>query len=84
VLVDLDRQERPAEAALRACFGLTTAEARLAQSLACGETLQNAAELLSISRDTVRSHLKSVFAKTQTHRQSELASVLARLRRPSA
>jgi DNA-binding CsgD family transcriptional regulator len=82
VLVDLDRQERPPEAVLRATFGLTAAEAKLAQSLISGKTLQNAADFGGISQATAHSQLKAIFAKTQTHKQSEMVSLLARLRQP--
>ena len=32
-----------------------------------------------ITRETARNHLKSVFLKTDTHRQSQLVALLARL-----
>lgn len=79
VLVDLDRQERPPHAVLRACFGLTSAEANMAASLAAGATLEGAADQLGISKETARSQLKAVFDKTQTHRQAELVALMARL-----
>ena len=53
-------------------FGLTQAEARLALHLVAGETLRSAAVKLSITYETARSRLKSIFDKTRTHRQAEL------------
>jgi DNA-binding CsgD family transcriptional regulator/PAS domain-containing protein len=79
VLVDLDRQERPPHAVLHACFGLTSAEANLAASLAAGATLEGAADQLGICKETARSQLKAVFDKTQTHRQAELVALMARM-----
>jgi DNA-binding CsgD family transcriptional regulator len=64
---------------LRSAFGLTPAEARLALRLQQGESLAEIADALSLSRDTVRQHLKSVFAKTKTNRQAELVLLLSRV-----
>ena len=61
---------------LRSHFGLTRAEARLALHLVAGETLRCAAVKLSISYETARSQLKSIFKKTRTHRQAELVIVI--------
>jgi len=61
---------------LRSHFGLTQAEARLALHLVAGETLRCAAVKLSITYETARSQLKSIFKKTRTHRQAELVIVV--------
>ena len=53
-------------------YRLTPAEAKLAKALAAGQSLSEAAEELSVGQSTLRSHLKSIFVKTQTKRQSEL------------
>jgi DNA-binding CsgD family transcriptional regulator len=81
VLVDLDARAEPPEAVLRQCFGLSAAEARLAKGLAAGRNLDTLAEELAITKDTARHELKSVFAKLDVHRQSELVALLARLLR---
>ncbi|MFB3078283.1 MAG: helix-turn-helix transcriptional regulator [Lysobacterales bacterium] len=59
-------------------FGLTRAEARLAMQLANGATLDEAAEKLHISRNTVKSHLSSVFSKTGVTRQTKLIQLILR------
>jgi len=51
---------------------LSPAEAGLAARLVSGMSLRQAAETLGISENTVRSHLKRVFAKTGVRRQAEL------------
>lgn len=79
VFVDPDIRTRPAETVLMSCFGLTRAEARLAGMLAGGECLATVAERLCIRYETARNQLKAVFAKTETHRQSELMAMFARL-----
>ena len=57
-------------------YGLSTAEAKLAVILAEGFSLEEAADRLFVSINTVRTQLKSVFAKTGVRRQSELVAVL--------
>jgi len=79
VLVDLDYRPHPPEETLRTVFGLTRAEARLARQLASGDSLADAAEVLGIKPETARAHLKAVFAKTDTHRQSELVGLLTKV-----
>jgi DNA-binding CsgD family transcriptional regulator len=57
-------------------FRLTPAEAKLACIIARGAPPDVAARELKISRETARNQLKSVFAKTDTHRQSELVALI--------
>ncbi len=80
LLIDPDERCLPSESALKSYFGLSTAEARLAQCLASGDSLEDAANQLSISKHTVRVQLKGVFAKVKVHRQAELVAVLGQLR----
>jgi DNA-binding CsgD family transcriptional regulator len=63
---------------LRETFGLTRAEATLVSHLAREAPLPLAAELLGISFETARSHLKHIFAKTGTNRQSDLLRLIGR------
>jgi DNA-binding CsgD family transcriptional regulator len=66
-------------AQLRRRFGLTGSEVRLALALQEGGTLSAVAGRLGVTRETVRSHLRSAFAKTGTHRQRELVALVLRL-----
>jgi len=60
-------------------FGLTVAERRLVGRLIAGEDLRDAALSLQISLHTVRTQLKSVFAKTGRRTQAALLALAARL-----
>jgi len=60
-------------------YGLSPAEARVATHIADGGSVETYAAQAGVSRGTVRSQLKSVFAKTGVHRQAELALKLATL-----
>ncbi len=61
---------------LASMFELTPAESRLAAQLLSGKSLGNAADELGITSETARVHLKRIFSKTNTCRQSELMRLL--------
>lgn len=66
----------PKAARLRAQFGLTKAEARLAAALADGCSPAQAASEFDVKLTTIRSQLQQIFAKTGTSRQAELVALL--------
>jgi DNA-binding CsgD family transcriptional regulator len=79
VIADPARSTAPkhnALKALKALYGLTPAEIRLAGQLMTGVSLQNAAEALGISYKTARTQLAAIFRKTYTSRQGELVKLL--------
>jgi len=61
---------------LKALFNLTPAESRMASQLLQGKSVIEAADALGITRQTARVHLKRIFGKTYTGRQSELMRLL--------
>ena len=61
---------------LKALFNLTPAESRMASQLLQGKSVIEAADALGITRQTARVHLKRIFGKTYTNRQSELMRLL--------
>lgn len=73
---DPDREPVLDSDILAQLYGLTRAEARLAQIVASGGSLREAARQLGVAQSTVRSQLKSIFGKTNTNRQSELVRLL--------
>ena len=76
VITDPDRVKKPKLMQLREKFGLTPAEANFAAEIAKGDGIQAAADRLSISRATARTHLSRIFDKTGTRRQAELVRIL--------
>ncbi|GFM28809.1 helix-turn-helix transcriptional regulator [Novosphingobium sp. PY1] len=72
-------EELPSPQVLRELFGLTPAEARLASTIAGGESLVNAAHSLGIAHNTAKVQLRSVFAKTGVRRQAQLVTLIAHL-----
>jgi DNA-binding CsgD family transcriptional regulator/PAS domain-containing protein len=82
---DLARPDPPADAWLAECLDLTPTEARVAGLLLAGHDRAAIAERLSIAGNTARVHIARLMHKTETHRQTELVQLLARvasLRRP--
>ncbi len=79
ILRDMAERLRPPHEDLRRAFGLTPAEARLAQCIAGGDSLESAAAELGVAVQTARNQLKAVFAKTGAARQSELVAMMARM-----
>jgi DNA-binding CsgD family transcriptional regulator/PAS domain-containing protein len=73
---DPERQSATSETTLGKLFDLTPAESRLAASLMRGKDLREIAEEFELSRNTVRSQLRSLFDKTATRRQGELIRLL--------
>jgi DNA-binding CsgD family transcriptional regulator len=73
---DPDKNNKPAAVQLREKFGMTPAEAGFAVEILNGDGIQAAADRLSISRATARTHLSRIFDKTGTRRQAELVRVL--------
>lgn len=77
VLVGDPRQARGVSAeALAALYGLTAAEAQIANALVLGRSVAQIAIERDVTPDTLRGQIKSIFRKTNTRRQSELVGLL--------
>lgn len=82
VVTPVDRDAVPSAEVIAGLFDLTPAEARVARGVAGGLTLGAISDTAGISRETVRSQLKAVLAKTGLSRQAELVALLAGLTLP--
>lgn len=76
VLADSVDNRLPETDLLQALFDLTPTEARIARDIAQGMGAREAARAAGIAHETARTHLKVIFQKTNTRRQSELAALL--------
>jgi DNA-binding CsgD family transcriptional regulator len=81
LLIDLEVRPAPKAQDLCRIFGLTPSEAEFASSLSAGASLSAAADQFEITSETARKRLKSIFQKTDTHRQGELVALMAQLAR---
>ena len=75
---DVSSDLAPSRDLLQRLFRLTPAEARLAARLAAGTGIDGASAAFAVGRETVRTQLRAIFAKTGTHRQAELVALLSR------
>jgi len=67
----------PSPELLQALFDLTPAEARTASQITEGKSIEQISFSGGVAQTTIRTHLKSVFAKTGVQRQAELVSLLS-------
>lgn len=82
VITPLHAPTAPTEDVLNGLFDLSPAEVKVAQGIISGKTIDDVADELKLSRETIRNQLKSVFAKTGTGRQAQLVGLLAATRFP--
>jgi DNA-binding CsgD family transcriptional regulator len=75
-ILDPEINVAAAESDLHELYGLTSSEARLANLLMEGKTLNECCDRLGIRRSTGRTHLQHLFEKVGAQRQSELVFLL--------
>ena len=75
-LTPVEAPEVPTRHLLHGLFDLTPAEAKVAQALMEGLTIEDTAARLGIAAATIRTHMKRIFSKTGTSRQAELVLLL--------
>ena len=73
---DVSEQPQFAGGAFAKLYGLTPSELRISLEIAKGHSLQELSDILGVSSNTVKTHLKHVFAKTGVARQSDLARLI--------
>jgi pimeloyl-ACP methyl ester carboxylesterase/DNA-binding CsgD family transcriptional regulator len=64
------------ETTVQEAFGLTVAEVEIVRGIALGLPVKDIAEARGRSPETVRTQLRSILSKTETHSQSELVRVV--------
>lgn len=75
-LGDPEHVAEVSEDRLRALYGLTRTEARVAALLARGYRLEQISERLGSARETTRKHLREIFAKTRVTRQADCVRMI--------
>ncbi|WP_246696534.1 helix-turn-helix transcriptional regulator [Mesorhizobium sp. SARCC-RB16n] len=79
-IINLEDRPVPAPKILQILFALTAQEAVVAIQLSRGLGPKEIAEALDLGYETVRTHTKSIMAKTDTKRQAEIAALLSGVR----
>jgi DNA-binding CsgD family transcriptional regulator len=75
-VTDPEQMPEKTEAVFIRLYGLTPAEAKVAAVIVRGRSGPQAAEELNLSYNTIKSHLKRIFAKTGTARQGDLIRLI--------
>lgn len=75
-IVDPADRAATSSAWLMEAYGLTPAEARVALAVAEGSAIAETADRLGLSANTIKTHLRGVFAKTGVRRQAELTRLV--------
>ena len=63
-------------AAVREFYGLSAREAEVAELIARGNTVAHIAELLFVSENTVRTHVRHIYAKLAINSREELLAMI--------
>ena len=80
-LIEDPDETRPIDrSTLATVFDLTAREAEVATLLANGAGLVEIGEKLNITYETVRSFIRAIYRKTETNNQSQLSSLLGKIR----
>jgi DNA-binding CsgD family transcriptional regulator/PAS domain-containing protein len=82
IIQDPAQSPKPPLDALAELYGLTAAEQKVLELVAEGIAPQEAADKLSVSLATIKTHLQHVFAKTNTGRQADLVRLVAQATAP--
>jgi DNA-binding CsgD family transcriptional regulator len=80
IVTPVDRSRVPTAETIQGLFDLTPAEARVARSLAAGSDVAATAAQLSVSAETVRTHVKAILSKSGMPRQTDLVAAIASVR----
>ncbi|MCF6367273.1 helix-turn-helix transcriptional regulator [Rhizobium halophilum] len=77
LVTPVGRRNVPPIEIIRGLFDLTPSEAKVGESLASGGTIQTTARDFGVSVETVRTHVKSILAKSGMERQTDFVAALA-------
>ena len=83
VIIDPERCAAVSLEAFSELHGLTDAEARVLRAVVGGKGLVATAAKLGVTAATARTHMKRIFEKTGTHRQTELLCAFFRATLPA-
>jgi DNA-binding CsgD family transcriptional regulator len=84
ILTPVKLPHAPPVELLQSLFDLTPAEARVARSLAAGDTVDGIAAAAAVSSNTVRTQVRGILEKTGLHRQAQVISLLGGIVLPDA
>ena len=77
ILTPVAKNTETSSSIIRGLFDLTATEAKITSKISDGTTIDQIAEVMKVSKETVRTHLKNIFSKTGVNRQSQLVALIA-------
>lgn len=80
IVTPIDRHRVPSAETIQGLFDLTPAEAKVARVLATGHDVASVASQLSVSTETIRSHVKAILSKSGMGRQVDFVAAVASIR----
>ncbi|MDR6754943.1 DNA-binding CsgD family transcriptional regulator [Mycoplana sp. BE70] len=80
VVTPIDRTRVPTAETIQGLYDLTPAEAKIARALAAGNNVVSAALQMSVSPETVRTHVKAILSKSGMSRQADFIAAIASIR----
>lgn len=80
IVTPIDRQRVPSAETIQGLFDLTPSEAKVARLLAAGQDVKSTAAQLSVSTETVRTHVKAILSKSGMPRQADFLAAIASIR----
>jgi DNA-binding CsgD family transcriptional regulator len=80
LIEDMDEKTPHSPAGLREMFQFTPAEIEVALLLSQGLSARGIAEQRAVTYETARTHIRSIYRKTDTCKQTELMALLSRMR----
>ncbi|WP_176590106.1 helix-turn-helix transcriptional regulator [Sphingobium sp. EM0848] len=81
IATDPDERDASLTDRIRALYGLTRAEAEVAQALCAGQGLEELSQERGVTLNTVRTQIKNIYVKLDCSRQSELVARIGTLPR---
>jgi DNA-binding CsgD family transcriptional regulator len=77
ILTPVAKNIETSSSIIRGLFDLTATEAKITKKISDGTTIDQIAETMKVSKETIRTHLKNIFSKTGVNRQSQLVALIA-------
>lgn len=77
IVTEVNPSAVPTAKVLEGLFDLSPAEARVARAVGNAQSVDAIAQAMNVSRETIRTQLKSVLTKTGLRRQTELINLIA-------
>lgn len=80
IVTPIDRGRISSAEVIQGLFDLTPTEAKVARVLAAGHDVSSAASQLSVSPETIRSHVKAILSKSGMARQTDFVAAIATIK----